>query len=93
MEQSRIFSKGVRSSTTGNRLRIGFSRFRWLTGTCSWSSDDNGSYIKLYENLAASIREGAELAVRWEEATSVIGLVELAHQSAKEGKTLPVDPL
>lgn len=48
--------------------------------------------MKLYENLAASIREGAELAVKWEEATAVIRLVELAHQSAKEGKTLPVGP-
>jgi len=58
-----------------------------------WPPHENGSYIKLYENLAASIREGAELAVKWEEATSVIQLVELAHQSAKEGKTLPVNPL
>lgn len=58
-----------------------------------WPSNENGSYIKLYENLAASVREGAELAVKWEEATSVIQLVELAHQSAKEGKTLPVNPL
>jgi predicted dehydrogenase len=47
----------------------------------------------LYENLASSIREGAEAAVKWEEVTSVIQLVELAHQSAKEGKTLPVKPL
>ena len=47
----------------------------------------------MYENLAASIREGAELAVKWAEVTSVIQLVELAHQSAKEGKTLTVNPL
>ena len=60
---------------------------------CSWPSHESGSYIKLYENLAASIREGAELAVEWAEATSVIQLVELAHQSAKEGKTLTVNPL
>ena len=63
-----------------------------LIGTHSWPSSENGSYVKLYENLAASIREGAELAVKWEEAISVIQLVELAHQSAKEGKTLPVNP-
>lgn len=64
-----------------------------LIGVCSWPSNENGSYIKLYKNLAASIREGAELAVKWEEATSVIQLVELAHKSSKEGKTLSVNPL
>lgn len=63
-----------------------------LIATYSWPSTESGSYIMLYENLAACIREGAELAVRWEEATSVIQLVELVHQSAKEGNTLPVNP-
>jgi len=57
-----------------------------------WPSHENGCYIKLFQNLAASIREGAELEVKWEEATSVVGLLELAHRSAKEGKTLPVNP-
>lgn len=65
----------------------------WLIRACSWPSNENGSYIKLYENLAAGIRQGAELAVTWGEATSVIQLIELAHQSAKEGKTVPVNPL
>ena len=93
MEQSRISSKAVKSSTTGKHLWISLAFGSLLIFTCSWPSNENGSYIKLYENLAASIRDGKELAVKWEEATSVIQLVELARQSAKEGKTLPVKPL
>ena len=65
----------------------------WLTGIWSWPSHESGAYVKLFENLAACIREGAELAVKWAEATDVVQLVELAHQSAREGKTLTVDPL
>jgi len=61
-----------------------------LTGVRSWPSHESGSYVKLYENLGACIREGAELGVKWAEATDVVQLVELAHQSAREGKTLPV---
>lgn len=64
-----------------------------LTGVCSWPSHESGSYVKLFENLAACIREGAESAVKWDEATSVVQLVELAHQSAREGKTLTVNAL
>lgn len=93
MGRSKISSKVVRSSTTGKPLYVSLAFESWLIGTSSWPSNENGSYIKLYQNLAAGIREGTELAVRWEEATSVIQLVELAHQSAKEGKTLPVKPL
>lgn len=80
-------------STTGKPPHVSLAFESWLTSTCSWPSNENGSYIKLFENLAASIRDGAELAVRWEEATSAIQLVELAHQSANEGKTLPVNRL
>ena len=46
--------------------------------------------MELFRNLAGAIRNGEELAVKWAEATSVIELVELAHKSAREGKTLPV---
>ncbi len=49
-----------------------------------------GSYADLFRNLAAGIREGAELVIKWEEATAVIEMVELAIKSSKEGKTLIV---
>ncbi|KAJ7368167.1 hypothetical protein DFH08DRAFT_726531 [Mycena albidolilacea] len=55
----------------------------------TWPSEA-GSYADLFRNLAAAIREGAELAIKWEEATAVIEMVELAHKSSKEGKTLVV---
>lgn len=51
---------------------------------------EKGSYVSLYRNLAAAIREGSPLDVKWEEASVVIQLVELARQSALEGKTLDV---
>jgi len=42
----------------------------------------------LFKNLAAAIREGAEQAVKWTEATEVIEMIELAHKSAEQGVTL-----
>jgi predicted dehydrogenase len=60
-----------------------------LTSILRWPSEA-GSYADLFRNLAAAIREGAELAIKWEEATAVIEMVELAHKSSKEGKTLVV---
>jgi predicted dehydrogenase len=57
---------------------------------CRWPSNDAGAYIGLFRNLAGAIRNGEELAVKWAEATTVIELVELAHQSAREGRTLSV---
>ncbi|KAJ6539212.1 hypothetical protein B0H19DRAFT_1177724 [Mycena capillaripes] len=54
-----------------------------------WPSEP-GCYANLFRNLAAAIREGAELAIKWEEATAVIEMVELAHKSSKEGVTLVV---
>ncbi|KAK7049659.1 hypothetical protein VNI00_005690 [Paramarasmius palmivorus] len=56
----------------------------------SWPSDDAGCYVELFKNLAAAIREGADQAVKWSEATAVIEMIELAHQSAKEGRTIEV---
>ncbi|KAJ7904388.1 hypothetical protein B0H14DRAFT_2662613 [Mycena olivaceomarginata] len=61
-----------------------------LTITKSTWPSEAGSYADLFRNLAAAIREGAELAIKWEEATAVIEMVELAHKSSKEGKTLVV---
>ncbi|KAJ7742463.1 hypothetical protein DFH07DRAFT_836550 [Mycena maculata] len=54
-----------------------------------WPSEP-GCYANLFRNLAAAIREGAELAITWEEATTVIEMVELAHRSSKEGATVVV---
>lgn len=49
-----------------------------------------GDYRALYRDLHASIREGAEQAVKWHESANVILLIELAIQSSKEGRTVDV---
>lgn len=46
--------------------------------------------MDLFKNLAAVIRDGAAPEIKWEEATDVIEMVELAHQSSREGRTLDV---
>ncbi|GJJ07518.1 hypothetical protein Clacol_001720 [Clathrus columnatus] len=51
---------------------------------------ERGSYVSLYRNVAAAIREGAPLDVKWEEASTVIQLIELAKQSVLEEKTMDV---
>ncbi|KAF5369971.1 hypothetical protein D9758_001186 [Tetrapyrgos nigripes] len=53
-----------------------------------WPSTEPGCYVSLFRNLAAAIRDKAELAVKWEEATAVIEIVELAHKSSEEGITI-----
>ncbi|KAE9410332.1 NAD(P)-binding protein [Gymnopus androsaceus JB14] len=58
--------------------------------TSVWPSTEPGCYTDLYRNLAAAIREGGEMAVKWEEATAVIEMIELAKQSAREGRTVEV---
>ena len=52
----------------------------------SWPSIDPGQQVNLFRNLAGAIRNGDELVVKWEEATSVIEMVNLAHRSSKEGE-------
>ncbi|KAF8631258.1 hypothetical protein AX15_002585 [Amanita polypyramis BW_CC] len=59
----------------------------------TWSSVNSGSYIELFKNLGAVIRDGAEPAVKWEEATAVVELIELAHRSAREGVTVDATKL
>ena len=49
-----------------------------------------GDYRALYRNLHASIRDGAEQAVKWHESANVILIIELAVQSSKEGRTVDV---
>ncbi|KAG6855007.1 hypothetical protein C0991_005936 [Blastosporella zonata] len=56
--------------------------------TSTWPSTEPGQYIELFKNLGAAIRDGAEQIVKWEQATAVIEIVELAHQSAREGVTV-----
>jgi predicted dehydrogenase len=51
---------------------------------------EKGTFISLYRNLAAAIRDNAPLEVEWEEAASVIQIIELAKQSSSEGKTVGV---
>ncbi|KAH9927152.1 oxidoreductase [Epithele typhae] len=58
----------------------------------SWPSAEPGKYIELFKNLAAVIRDGAEPAVRWTESAEVIEMIELAHQSARERRTVDVPP-
>ncbi|KAJ7095251.1 hypothetical protein B0H15DRAFT_828701 [Mycena belliarum] len=59
------------------------------TTKSTWPSEP-GSYANLFRNLAAVIREGAEPAVKWEEAATLIEMVELAYKSSREGATLVV---
>jgi hypothetical protein len=54
---------------------------------------DAGCYVELFKNIAAAIRECASLAVRWEEATAVIEMIELAKKSSSEGLTIDVPHL
>ncbi|KAF9477669.1 NAD(P)-binding protein [Pholiota conissans] len=62
-----------------------------LTVTRSiWPSVDPGAYTDLFRNLGAAIRSGEDLAVKWEEATAVIEMIELAHRSAVERVTVKV---
>ncbi|KAL4241475.1 Gfo/Idh/MocA family oxidoreductase [Abortiporus biennis] len=55
-----------------------------------WPSSAKGDYVNLFRDLAAAIREGKEPAVKWQESAEVIELIQLAHQSAKEERTLVV---
>lgn len=49
-----------------------------------------GNYRAFYQNLFEVLTEGKPLAVKPEEAATVIQLIELAMQSSKEGRTLEV---
>ncbi|RQH06079.1 oxidoreductase [Paraburkholderia dinghuensis] len=48
-----------------------------------------GDYADLYRALAASIREGTPFPVSPQDAIDVMTVIELAMQSADEGRTLP----
>ncbi|WP_219833923.1 Gfo/Idh/MocA family oxidoreductase [Paenibacillus sp. R14(2021)] len=49
-----------------------------------------GSYMDYYRNVMEHIKGQAELEVKPEQAALAIRLIELALQSSKEGRTLPV---
>ncbi|OCB84537.1 NAD-binding protein [Sanghuangporus baumii] len=53
-----------------------------------WPSRDAGCYVELFRNLAGAIRNGEELKVKWEEATTVLEIIEAAHRSSKEERTI-----
>lgn len=72
---------------------LGPSGFLLITYSLSWPSTEQGRYAGLFENLAGAIRHGEEVAVKWAESTAVIELIELAHQSAKEGRSVAVPSL
>lgn len=55
-----------------------------------WPSAEAGAYTDLFRNLSAAIRAGADLAVKWSEATSVIEMIELAMKSSNNGVTVNV---
>jgi predicted dehydrogenase len=46
--------------------------------------------VGLFSNLGKAIREGAPLAVKWNEATAVVEMIELIYRSSKEGRTVDV---
>ncbi|KZT20780.1 NAD-P-binding protein [Neolentinus lepideus HHB14362 ss-1] len=58
--------------------------------TSTWPTEKKGSYTGLYVNVANAIRNGTQLMVKWEEATAVIEMIELAYLSQKEGRTVDV---
>jgi scyllo-inositol 2-dehydrogenase (NADP+) len=51
---------------------------------------ERGRYLTFYEALAAAILNGAELPVLAEEAREVMLIIELARQSAREGRRIIV---
>jgi len=51
---------------------------------------ERGRYQDLYLNLFDTIRNGAEPAIRWEEAELTMLITELAIQSSKQGRTILV---
>lgn len=55
----------------------------------SWPSD-RGQYVELFKNLAAAIREGGELRVKWTEVTQLMEMIELVYKSARENRTVKV---
>jgi predicted dehydrogenase len=56
----------------------------------TWPSAEAGSQISLFRDLASAIRHQTELQVKWHEATTVIEIIELAHLSSREGRTVEV---
>jgi len=56
----------------------------------TWPSDAPGEYVSLFKNLAGVIRNGEEQAVKWEEATQVIEMIEWSYKSSREGITVDI---
>jgi predicted dehydrogenase len=62
-----------------------------LSAVYRWPSTETGGYVNLFRNLAAVIRDGAEQDVKWEESALVVEIIELAHQSSREKRTVVID--
>lgn len=58
----------------------------------TWPSSFKGDYAGLFRDVARAIREKAPQAVKFEQSAEVIEMIELALQSSKEGRTIPVPP-
>ncbi|PPQ77371.1 hypothetical protein CVT25_010953 [Psilocybe cyanescens] len=56
-----------------------------------WPSTDAGNYTDLFRNLGDAIRNGDELAIKWEEAAAVIEMIELAHKTTMSLVDIRVD--
>lgn len=54
----------------------------------AWPTLD-GAYVNFYRAVAASIREGVPFPVAPQDAVDVMTVIELAEQSAREGRRLP----
>ena len=59
--------------------------------TCSVSLPTlKGEYAKIYPNVAGVIEGKEEPLVKWEESAAVVQILQLAFQSSKEQRTLPI---
>ncbi|KAI5124855.1 hypothetical protein M0805_007288 [Coniferiporia weirii] len=53
-----------------------------------WPTLDRGAYVELFRNLAGAIRKGEAAEVEWKEVITVLEIIELAHQSSREKRTI-----
>ena len=57
-----------------------------------WPTKQKGDYSGLFIDVAKSIREHKEPAVKVVESAEVIEMIQLAYKASKEGRTLDVPP-
>ncbi|KAG9077849.1 hypothetical protein FS749_010208, partial [Ceratobasidium sp. UAMH 11750] len=49
-----------------------------------------GEYARIYPNIAAVIEGKEEPIVKWDDSAAVVQILQLAFQSSKEQRVLPV---